>query len=94
MSKYETPDWLLDPPDDDPEIPSSGITPDFDRFFDWIADLKAGSLEHSILTKAIKEQSADAWHHALELLQEHIDRQEHQDNLEKARLFCEEANHD
>jgi len=92
MRKYETPDFLLDPPDDDPELPSSGIQPDFDSFFEWMSDLKSGSLEHSIVSKAIKEQSPDAWSHALELLQQHIDRNAYQDLLEKQELFCEECN--
>lgn len=91
MRKLELSDWALDPPDDDPEIPSSGIQPDFDRFFDWVADLKTGSLEHSVLSKAIKEQSAEAWYHALELLQAHIDREAHDEHMEKAKYFYEEV---
>lgn len=92
MRKWETPDWMLDPPDDEPEIPGSGILPNFDRFFDWLSDLAPGTLEHSIVSKAITEQSIDAWRHAIELLQEHIDRTEWEDFKEKERLFCEECN--
>lgn len=91
MRKLELSDCALDPPDDEPEIPSSGIQPNFDRFFDWVADLKAGSLEHSVLSKAIKEQSAEAWYHALELLQAHIDREAHDEHMEKAKYFYEEV---
>lgn len=92
MRKWETPDWMLDPPDDEPEIPGSGISPNFDNFFDWLSDLAPGTLEHSIVSKAITEQSIDAWRHAIELLQEHIDRTEWEDFKEKERLFCEECN--
>ena len=94
MSKYETPDWMLDPPDDEPEIPGSGISPNFDNFFDWLSDLAPGTLEHSIVSKAITEQSIDAWRHAIELLQEHIDRTEYESFMEKAERFCEEMNRD
>lgn len=85
-------DWYLDPPDDEPEIPSSGIEPNFDRFFDWLSDLAPGTLEHSIVSKAIKEQSIDAWRHAIELLQEHIDRVEYEDFVEKEKAFAESCN--
>ena len=92
MRNFETPDFLLDPPDDEPEIPGSGIQPNFDNFFEWMSDLRPGSLEHSIVSKAITEQSIDAWRHAIELLQEQIDRNAYQDLLEKQELFCEECN--